>query len=340
MTHSGCCVILFSVCLSSASAQSDSATRVDAGPLQIDLYLSQTAQLFHIVDQVSEWSEFSHRQYVRYFRANGGLSEDERKALAEHASIRKKYGWGHGPEQAFYTPLALEPTLTQAVEKGYLTESEAAVERRVFSLFRPRVEFLINDALSVLRRFVAESLDRRLDLTSVANEVARFVGATPGRAIPCYLIANPDDANMGGGYNGGFLTLEIPRNRDAYPTFLHEMLHAFVDKQRPMLEGAVRQVSGLTVETLNEGLAYAFSPGIHHTGDGDPLRQQVSTYLARGTSMNDSYARFNLYALALRPLLKDALNRGETLQAFLPRALDAWRTLTEIDQARPSPAHE
>ena len=335
MIHFGRCVVLSFVCFLSANAQSDPATRVDAGLLQIDMYLSQTAQLFHIVDQVSEWSGFSHRQYVRYFRANGGFSEDERKALAEHASIRKKYGWGHGPEQAFYSPLTLEAALTQAVEKGYLTESEASVERQVFSTFRPRVEPLINDSLSALHSFVTEISDRRLDLTVVANQVAGFVGATPGRAISCYLIADPDDANMGGGYNGGFLTLEIPRNRDAYPTFLHEMLHAFVDKQKPMLEGAVRQVSGLTVETLNEGLAYAFSPGIYHSGDGDPLRQQVSTYLARGTSMNDSYARFNLYALALRPLLRDALQRGETLQAFLPRALDAWRALTEIDQARP-----
>jgi hypothetical protein len=338
MMHSAWRTILFSACLSAASAQSDSATRIDAGPLQIDLYLSQTAQVFHIVDQVSEWSEFSHRQYGRYFRASDGLSEDERKALAEHSSIRKKYGWGHGPEQAFYTPLTLEAALTQAVENGYLTESEAAVERRVFSVFRPRVERLINDSLSVLKGFVAELSDRQSDLTAVANEVASFVGATPGRAIPCYLIANPDDASIGGGYNGDFLTLEIPRNRDAYPTFLHEILHAFVDKQRPMLEEAVGQVPGLTFETLNEGLAYAFSPGIHHTGDGDPLRQQVSTYLARGTSMNDSCARFNLYALALRPLLKDALNRGERLPAFLPRALDAWRAVTEIDQARPSTA--
>jgi len=335
MTRFGWCVVLSSVCLLPANAQQDPATRVDAGPLQIDLYLSQTAQLFHIVDQISEWSEFSHRQYGRYFRAGGGFSEDERAALAEHASIRKKYGWGHGPEQAFYTPLTLETALTQAVEKGYLTESEASVERRVFSIFRPRVERLINDSLPVLKRFAGQISDRRLDLTAVATEVASFVGAAPGRTIPCYLIADPDDANMGGGYNGGFLTLEIPRNRDPYPTFLHEMLHAFVDKQKPMLERAVRQVSGLTVETLNEGLAYAFSPGIYHTGDGDPLRQQVSTYLARGTSMNDSYARFHLYALALRPLLSDALHRGETLQAFLPRALDAWRALTEIDQARP-----
>jgi hypothetical protein len=334
MTHSGWRAIVFSVCLSAASAQSDSPTHVDAGPLQLDLYLSQTAQLFHIVDQVSEWSEFSHPQYLRYFRANGGLTEEERKALAGHASIRKKYGWGHGPEQAFYTPLPMEAALAQAVERGYLTESEAKAERQVFSIFRPRVEHLIAESLPVLQGFITKISERQPDLAAVAGEVARFAGATPDRVIPFYMIANPDDTNMGGGYNGGFLTVEIPRQRDPYPTLLHEMLHAFIDKRKPLLEEAVRPVSGLTVETLNEGIAYAFSPGIHHTGDGDPLREKAATYLARGVSLSDSFARFNLYGLALRPLLTDALSRGQNLQAFLPRALDAWRALKEIDQAR------
>src|SRR5262249_19716321 len=126
----------------------------------------------------------------------------------------------------------------------------------------------------------------------------------------------------------------IPRKRDAYPTLLHEMLHAFMDRKRQLVEEAVRPVSGLTFETLNEGIAYAFSPGIHHVEDCDPLRQQVSSYLARGASLSDSYVRFNVYGLALRPLLQDALSQGQGLQAFLPRALDAWRSVREIDQAR------
>src|SRR5215831_4355872 len=80
--------------------RTNAPVHLDAGPLKLDVYISETAQLFHVVDQISQWSEFSHEQYVRYFESLGGrLSESDRKILAEHVAIRKRYGWGRGPEQ-------------------------------------------------------------------------------------------------------------------------------------------------------------------------------------------------------------------------------------------------
>ena len=50
--------------------------------------------------------------------------------------------------------------------------------------------------------------------------------------------------------------------------------------------------------------------------------------------MEDSYTRFNVYGLALRPLLKEALfGKRQTLEVFLPRATDAWLVLVELDKA-------
>src|SRR5262245_32724919 len=75
--------------------RTNAPVRLDAGPLKLDVYISETAQLFHVVDQISQWSEFSHEQYFQYFKSRGaGLSESDLKILAEHATIRKKYGWG------------------------------------------------------------------------------------------------------------------------------------------------------------------------------------------------------------------------------------------------------
>ncbi len=102
-----------------AAAQGRPSTHLEAGPLKLDIYVSDTAQLFHVVDQISQWSEFSHKQYVRYFeKLDGGLSETDREVLAEHAAIRKAYGWGRGPEQVFYTQLDLEEALRLGVERG------------------------------------------------------------------------------------------------------------------------------------------------------------------------------------------------------------------------------
>ena len=166
-------------------------------------------------------------------------------------------------------------------------------------------------------------------------EAARFVGKSPAKPIPFYLIADRDDTNMGGGYNGGILTLEIPRKRDVYPTVLHELFHAFLETKKDKIEVAIHSVPGLDFQTLNEGLAYAISPGLHHTGDSDQLQAQVSTYMTKASPLGDSFTRFNYYALALRPLLKEALaDPQKNLESFLPRAVDAWLVLVELDRAR------
>jgi hypothetical protein len=316
--------------------RANAPVHLDAGPLKLDVYISETAQLFHVVDQISQWSEFSHEQYVRYFESlGGGLSESDRKILAEHVAIRKRYGWGRGPEQVFYTPLDLDEALKAGVVSGYLTAGEAETERRVLTYFRPRVKRLVSESRP-LDDFVREFARRRQsDLAAFATEAARFVGKSPAKPIPFYVIANPDDTSMGGGYNGGTLTLEIPRKRDVYPTVLHELFHAFVETKKDKIEIAVRSVPGLDVQTLNEGLAYAISPGLHHTGDSDQLQAQVSAYMAKGSPLSDSFTRFNYFALALRPLLKEALaDPHKNLESFLPRAVDAWLVLVELDRAR------
>ena len=308
---------------------------LDAGSLKLDVYISETAQLFHVVDQISQWSEFSHKQYVRYFESRGGgLNESDLRILAEHVAIRKRYGWGRGPEQVFYTPLDLDEALKAGVASGHLTAGEADTERRVLTYFRPRVKRLVSES-KPLDEFVREFARQQSNMTAFAAEVARFIGNTPEKPIPFYVIANPDDTNAGGGYNGGKLTLEIPRKRDVYPDVLHELFHAFVETKRAEVETAARSVPGLDFQTLNEGLAYALSPGLHHTGDSDQLRATVSAYIAKGSPLSDSFTRFNFFALALRPLLNEALaDPHQNLESFLPRAVDAWLVLVELDRAR------
>ena len=327
-------VVLCAVC------QAQSPARIDAGPLQLDLVVSETSQLYHIVDQVSQWSEFSHRQYYRYFRDSlGGFSDEDRKLLADHAAIRRAHGWGNGPDHVFYTSLDLERALQAGVAHGDLTQAEADTERAVLTHFRPRVEKLIADSTSV-PEFVRLLQEKRQDLAEFARKMARFTGGAPPQAIPFYLIANPDTDSIGGGYNGGQITLEIPRQRNAYHTLLHELFHAFLELQKSKVEPVIQSVPGLGLDfsTLNEGLAYALSPGIIHDGANDQLARSVASDLAKGTPMTDSYARFHRYGLALRPILRDALDHDQTLETFLPRALDAWRVLIEFDAALPKPA--
>jgi hypothetical protein len=104
------------------------------------VYISQTAVLFHVVDQLSEWSYYSHRQYGRAFAS---LSDADRAMLEKHKTVRAKHPWGEGLEQTFYSPLALDEALAAGVAQGRLSSDEAATERAVLLHFAPRIEALL-----------------------------------------------------------------------------------------------------------------------------------------------------------------------------------------------------
>lgn len=59
-----------------ASLVAASPLQVQSGPLTLTLHQSEGAQVFHIVDQLSNWSPYSHQSYRKYFasEAGGGLS--------------------------------------------------------------------------------------------------------------------------------------------------------------------------------------------------------------------------------------------------------------------------
>ncbi len=326
------------ICLFPFVAKADSDYRLDVGSLTLDIYISKTANLFHAVDQIAQWSEFCHKQYVSYFQGlAGGMDKADRDFLARHAAIRKTHGWGRGLEQTFYTSLDLDAALALGVKEGLLSKEEAQTEREVLTHFQTRVERLMAEELPTLRKFAQGLQARRSDMTAFADVISQFVGGAK-LTVPVYLMANPDERNCGGGFNGGRLTLEIAKNYDMYPTLLHELFHAFIRTKPGLIESAAKSVLGLDEETLSEGLAYAYNPGLvqaGNSGQADQLLSMVAGFMSSGSSLKNSYPRFSTYGLALRPLLKDALfGKRQTLETFLPRATDAWLVLTELDKAR------
>ncbi len=316
-------------------AQANSAYCLDAGPLQLNIYISSTAHLFHVVDQIAQWSEFCHKQYISYFEGlEGGLSKIDQDLLAQHQAIRRVHDWGQGLEQTFYTSLDLDSALKLGVKEGHLTKDEAEIERQILTHFKGRIEKLMSEEMPTLYSFKQKLISQRSDIVAFANDMSQFVGSDK-LTIPVYLLANPHERNCGGGFNGGQLTLEIARNYDMYPTLLHELFHAFIKTKQEAIIKAANSAPELNTETLSEGLAYAYNPGIIHPGDSDQLLATVSNYIAKNSSMKDPYTRFNMYGLALRPLLRESLfKKQQTLEDFLPRATDAWLVLIELDKAR------
>ncbi|HEY3225553.1 MAG TPA: hypothetical protein VGK61_00995, partial [Planctomycetota bacterium] len=116
-------------------AQDPKPEIVDAGALKCEIHISRTAHLFHVVDQLAEWSPFCHKQYGRHFGGKDGLgiTEADRGMLARHTSVRVERGWGGGLEQTFYSPLDLEGAIKAGLDAGHLTAEQASIEREVFA---------------------------------------------------------------------------------------------------------------------------------------------------------------------------------------------------------------
>jgi hypothetical protein len=300
----------------------------------MEVHISPTANVFHIVDQLAAWSPFCHQQYLDYFNT---LSDEDRALLREHAQVREVRSWGEGLEQTFYTDLPLEEALQAGIASSNLTREQAEIERRVLSHFGERALALMKQEEPTLTRFVGVLHKEQPKIAELSSKAARFCGAKDLR-VPVYLIANPDAHSMGGGYNGGRLTLEIPRETEAINTFLHEVMHAFTHEQMALLDEAARTCPGLDAETLNEGIAYALSPGLlnNQPPGEDPLAKKVASDIAEKKPLDEPYTRSNRFGLALRPLLKAALDdENATLTTFLPRAVDAWRVMVELSKSLP-----
>ena len=302
--------------------------RIECGPLVLEARASRTAHLFHVVDQLSGWSEFCHAQYGRAMP----LDDGDREALARHAAIRAKRGWGGGLEQAFYTPAPLDEALAAGVKAGQLDEGQAATEREVFARFADRVDALFRAQSADLRKSLA-ALDRE-SVTRMAKQLGRLF-AVERVEIPVYLMASPPPGS-GGGLNGGRMTIELEPGQDAAPTLVHEAVHGFIERKRAALEECVKRTEGLDYQTLNEGIAYAVMPGLFSAGKDDRLAAQVARDLDRGATLDDAYVRFNRYGLALRPAVKEALENGD-LDALLDRAGAVWRKVRDEAESNRAP---
>ena len=86
---------------------------------------SPTAQIFHIVDQFSQWDIYTHDQYARWAAATHLLDQRDRELLQQHAEMRKNRGWG----QRFEQTILVEDSIEDAVAKGVAADFLSAAER-------------------------------------------------------------------------------------------------------------------------------------------------------------------------------------------------------------------
>lgn len=303
---------------------------VDLGGMVLTVSDSWTAQVFHMVDQLSQWDQYAHKAYVRWARKHLVLTAADSLLLQRHAALRRARGWGNGFEQAFLVDAPIEVAARRAVETGLLSASESAEEEKILRHFAPKLEPLRDAQAARLAAFRRELTADRERLTPIVERMARFAGATTVPRIPVFLVANSEETSGGGEANGGRLVVEVP-SPDPMGFLLHEALHALLAPHADAIRAAADS-AGLRPGTLNEAIAYALAPGItDDAGAVDLLAEQVARYMLRGTPPSDPYAQSYVMAIVIRPVLRAALDSGESFETFLPRAIARWRRVAPRD---------
>lgn len=317
-------VLIIMLLCAAGSAQTK---MLDLGGILLSVSDSRTAQVFHIVDQISEWDSGVHHGYVRWANRTLKLSEEDRKLLQKHAELRRARGWGNGFEQAFYVEDSIEVAARRAVENHLISADEAATEKMILLHFMPILSGLLDRSAPQITLFRARLKAEAKRISPVVKKLVRFSETKDNIKLPLFLVANPEEGSGGGGANGGRLVVEIQENPDSLPILLHEALHALLWQHKEAIRIAAESV-GLSWGNLNEGIAHAFSPGLtDDLQESDTLAEKLALNFQRGTSEQDGYTQSKKYivALIIRPLLRSALSRGETFSRFLPKAVSKLR---------------
>jgi hypothetical protein len=312
---------LMLVAVATASAQT---TEIRLGRLVLQVSDSSTAQVFHIVDQISEWDQYTHKQYGRWAAKALNLNAEDRRMLERHVALRRVRGFGNGLEQAFLVEGTIEAAAARASREGLLSAAEAAEEQVILNHFLPKLAPLLEQQKPRLDAFRMEIAAEREKLEPLIARLAGFAEVQT-LSVPLFLIANPEERSGGGRANGGRIVVEVPY-ADAMGFLLHESLHMFLQTHLSAIRAAAT-TAGLTFEALNEGIVYAIAPGL--TDDErqvDRLAEQLARYVMRGTPASDAYVRAHTVAVVLRPLLRASFDEGGTIGQFLPKAVEKWRS--------------
>jgi hypothetical protein len=302
---------------------------LDFGGMVLSVSDAPTAQIFHIVDQLSQWDIYTHDQYVRWARTTHLLDEPgDLELLQQHAEMRKKRGWGHGFEQTFLVDDSIENAAAKGIAAQFLSATEANTERDILLHFAPKLEPLLRQRQAEIAKLQQQLVAEQPRLTPLIVQLAHFAESKNPPIVKVFLVANTEDHNGGGGAYGGRLVVEVPL-ADTIGTLLHESLHALLDPQRELIRSAA-ETAGLDYTVLSEGIAYALWPGIMaDTEQGDLLIERVVRMQLRGTPASDPFFKFESVAAVIRPLLRAALADKETITMFLPKAAAKWRSVTQ-----------
>jgi hypothetical protein len=298
-------------------------TDVDFGGLVLSTSDSSTAQTFHIVDQLSEWDAATHKAYGRWAAKNLPLDQDDKRLLQQHAALRRARGWNHGFEQAFYVDDPVPTAAQKAIEGKLLSADEAAAETAILMHFVPKLSPMRDGAAPRVAAFMSRLSLESKGFAPLVQKLVRFADARTPVRVPLLLVPAPEES--GGAFGSGRLVIEVGEQADPMPLLFHESLRALLRTHDAEI-AAASQSCGLAADVFAEAIAYAIAPGLMDKGDdGDRLAEGLVRDVTRARPAADPAVQSSMIAIVIRPMLRAALDRGDTIVEFLPKAAARWR---------------
>jgi len=296
------------------------------GPIVLTVSDARTAQVFHVVDELAK-PVAPQGAYGEWASKALPLDETERAMLAAHAKLRARRGVG-ALDQAFYAALTIREAVQHAVEKKLLTQADAEAEGALLEHFAPRLDPLLEAQGATLHAFEVDVAEASRRAAPLAAQLGRFCETTDTVEVHAFVVADPSATHGESAWRGGALVVEAMPDYDNVPTFLHALFDVIFARRRGSFAIASEKCDeSIDPETMEEGVAYAFAPGLVHPAGRDLLLEMVNEDAAR--TLRSPEVRYERLALALRTELGSALESGhDTLSSFLPKECDAWAKIT------------
>lgn len=207
--------------------------------------ISRTANLFHFVNNLSQWHFSCRKHYnLAWLVETGELTPVEREALQLYAAIARRFPYGeHWIGRAFI--LADDESQAWNGVSRTVEPSDVPVLRSIFETMTPRFEKIWQADEPRLRK-VRSELQGVLETESVGavlDVLSRFLGVAAPRMTIDLLLSRADGNAGGANEAADHVTLEVLETvdlRHAVARVLHEAAH---NMERPHFDRLFEAIS-------------------------------------------------------------------------------------------------